>query len=211
VEHEPEAPPPPPPSSGGPVAASAALLLLGAGAILVAARGAREEPAPPPPVLGEVPPFSLVERHGATVTRDSLRGRVWIADFVFTSCAGVCPEMSLRMAAVQAAVAEDPGTVCVTVTVDPERDTPEVLRAYADLYGASADRWLYLRGTQEEAHRLQFDGFKMGDGKDPLLHSQRFVLVDREGRIRGWYPGTEEEGVRALLRDWRGLRDERAP
>lgn len=204
-------PPAAPPPRAGPIAATAALLLLAAGALVVATRAATEERNPPPPVHAALPDFSFVERGGATVTRDSLRGRIWIADFIFTSCAGVCPEMSIRMRSVQEAVREDPGTLCVSFTVDPERDTPEVLRTYADTYGAAADRWLFLRGTQADAVRLQYEGFRMGDAKDAFLHSQRLVLVDREGRIRGWYAGLGEEGVRDLLRDWRALRDERAP
>lgn len=210
MAHDPEPPPPAPAPGGppGPLVTTLVFLSLAAGAALVGLRalGPRGEAAAPPPVIAAVPDFTLEERHGGEVTLAGLRGRIWIADFIFTSCAGICPEMSIRMAAVHEAVRKDPDTVCVSITVDPKTDTPEVLRAYADRYSASRDRWLFLRGPIETVHALGYDGFGMLDREDPFLHSQRFVLVDREGRIRGYYRGTEDEGVRNLLADWRRIR-----
>jgi protein SCO1/2 len=193
-----------------PVPAVVAFLLLAAGAAAVATQGGREPPPEPPGVFGEIPAFSLSERGGGTVTRDALLGRVWIADFIFTSCAGICPEMSRSMARIHEATRQDPGTLCVTFTVDPERDTPAVLREYAARYGASPDRWLFLRGPQDEVNRLENGGFLMGTVGSPLGHSPRFVLVDRRGRHRGWYDGTAPDGVAALLAAWRIVRGEPA-
>jgi len=217
----------------GPVGASVALLVL-AGAAVLAARaslpGARTQPAVPPcceepdgaapspapgepggplPVLGDVPDFSFTERSGRTVSRKDLVGRIWVADFIFTSCAGTCPVMTSRMAGVHQALREEPGALCVSFSVDPERDTLDALRAYANRYSASADGWWFLRGPQKEVHRLEYEGFKMGDPEDPMIHSERFVLVDRAGRIRGWYRGTEAEEVARLLADAARLRGER--
>jgi protein SCO1/2 len=218
-------------ASTGPLAASAALLALGAGAFIAsrgalgpgkevpaccAGKGLEGEPAAaageedgPLPVLGDVPDFSFTERSGKPAGRKDLLGRIWVADFVFTSCAGTCPVMSMRMATVHAALKDLPGARCVSFSVDPDRDTLEALRAYADRFSATPDGWWFLRGPQMEVVRLQHDGFKMGHSEDPFIHSERFVLVDARGRIRGWYHGTEEEPVARLVADARRLARER--
>jgi protein SCO1/2 len=227
------------PSGGiGPLAAAAVLLVLAGGALVVSRSSLRPEPVPsccerkdpagggqpapaaadagaegredaPLPVLGEVPDFSFTERSGRAVARKDLMGRVWVADFIFTSCVGTCPEMSLRMAGVHEALRKDSDALCVSFSVDPERDSLEALRAYADRFSATADRWLFLRGPQDAVHRLEYGGFKMGDPTDALVHSERFVLVDRRGRIRGWYHGVDDAAVKDLLRDSRRIGQER--
>jgi protein SCO1/2 len=219
-------------ASTGPWAASLALLALGAGA-LVASRsflGPREgKPKAPPcctvegdagdpfaaqdaggplPILGEVPDFAFTERSGKPAGRKDLLGRIWVADFIFTSCAGTCPVMSMHMAAVQGGLREVPGATCVSFSVDPERDTLDALKAYADRFSAQPDRWWFLRGPQAEVVTLQHEGFKMGHSTDPFIHSERFALVDARGRIRGWYHGTEAEPVARLVADARRLAKE---
>jgi protein SCO1 len=210
----------------GAVGATHALLAL-AGAAALAARALLPAGKPVPaccaptdegraapagegiPVLGEVPDFSFTERSGRTVARKDLLGRIWVADFIFTSCAGTCPVMTSRMAGVHQALLREEGAVCVSFSVDPDRDTLSALRAYADRFSATADGWWFLRGPQKEVHALEYGGFKMGDPEDPMIHSERFVLVDGAGRIRGWYRGTEAEEVSRLLADVRRLRGER--
>ncbi len=167
-----------------------------------AATGGEDAPLP---VLGEVPDFSFTERSGRTVARKDLLGRTWVADFIFTSCAGTCPVMSLRMAGVHEALRKEPDALCVSFSVDPDRDSLAALRSYADRFSATPDRWLFLRGPQDAVLRLEYGGFKMGDPTDAMVHSERFVLVDRRGRIRGWYHGVDEEAVRVLLKDARRL------
>ena len=211
----PESRPAPRPGRPGVLAVTLVSLVLLAGALLAvraaleAGRGggSREEDDGPLPVLLEVPDFSLVERGGRTVSRADLRGKVWIVDFIFTSCAGICPEMSGGMRRVHEEIGRDPGAVCVSITVDPETDTPEVLRKYADRHGASPDRWLFLRGEKGAVHALGYEGFAMLDPKDPFLHSQRAALVDGRGRVRGYFRLMEEEGRERLLEAWRRLRD----
>jgi len=188
------------------------LVLLAVGAAAAWSRwGARREP---PPVLGEVPPFSLVNRDGRTVTRDDLAGAPWIADFVFTRCAASCPMMTDRMA--KLAKDLDLGEAgaarlhLVSFTVDPGHDTPAVLAAYANRYKAPP-AWLFLTGPQEALHHLSRDGFKLavapagGPADEPILHSTRFVLVDARGRIRGYYDGFDQESIERLERDLRAL------
>jgi protein SCO1/2 len=169
--------------------------------------------------LGEVPPFRLVERSGRTVSRDELLGSPWIADFVFTRCAGVCPVLSARMARLQEKlqVGGAPSSLrLVSFSVDPAHDTPDVLRAYAERYGASERGWLFLTGEREALHALIKDGFRLsvaerddpgGDPNEMITHSDRFVLVDRGGHIRGYYHGTDEESVARLVDDVTRLRN----
>ena len=175
----------------------------------------RERAAPPlppaPPPLGQVPAFSLVERDGSTVTRESLAGRPWIADFVFTRCVLSCPRLTREMARLRGRL-PDPETVrLVSFSVDPEHDRPEVLAGYAARYGVPpGDRgWLFLTGERAPLWELIRDGFKVTaslpepgqivDPREPILHSTRFVLVDSAGAIRGYYDAFDEEAVARLL------------
>jgi len=187
-----------------------AALVAVAGAAAWSRWGARREP---PPVLGEVPPFSLVNRDGRTVTRGDLAGSPWIADFVFTRCAASCPMMTDRMARLAKDLdLGEPGARLhlVSFTVDPGHDTPAVLAGYADRYKAPPN-WLFLTGPQEAIHHLSRDGFKLavapagGPADEPILHSARFVLVDAQGRIRGYYDGFDRESVEKLEGDLRAL------
>ena len=158
------------------------------------------------PVYGSVPAFSLTDQHGATVTLVSVRGAPWIADFIFTRCGGQCPMMTARMRAIQQRLPAGSRLRLISISVDPQYDTPEVLHRYAKDAGAS-DRWLFLTGPQEQIFRLSREGFHLGaepeggSAQEPIIHSVRLVLVDRQGRIRGYYDGTEAPAVDRLLRD----------
>ena len=155
------------------------------------------------PVYDSVPYFKLTERSGKQVALSDLKGQVWVADFIFTHCADVCPVMSLRMKNLQE-TAERHGIRLVSFSVDPSRDTPEVLSTYADQYGADKNRWLFLTGKEDFIHALAIKGFHLGvdkAGKEtPILHSDKFVLIDRKGRIRGYFESGTEEGKKGLLR-----------
>jgi len=165
----------------------------------------------PPPVLGEVPDFALVNRDGQTVRRADLLGAPWIADFIFTRCGAACPMMSLRMARLERELPQDLGLRFVSYSVDPDYDTPKVLQDYAESFGAPG-RWLFLTGDKRAIHRLSKEGFKLAvddttpvNEDEPILHSTRFVLVDGEGRIRGYYEAFDEEAVKKLMRDVEAL------
>ena len=166
------------------------------------------------PVLGAVPAFSLTERDGSAITADRLAGRVWIADFVFTRCPDICPVLSARMASLQKTLpaASDPVRL-VSFSVDPAHDTPEALREYGTRFGAGAD-WLFVTGPRDALAALLRDGFKVAYADDgpptsPITHSDRFVLVDRALRIRGYYHGTDSADLARLARDAAALRDGR--
>jgi protein SCO1/2 len=160
----------------------------------------------PPPFLGEVPDFALVNRDGQTVRRADLLGAPWIADFIFTRCGASCPMMTMRMARLEKEL-PDVGTRFVSFSVDPEYDTPQVLQEYAESFGAPG-RWLFLTGEKRAIHRLSREGFKLAvddatpvNEDEPILHSTRFVLVDGEGKIRGYYEAFDDEAVKKLERD----------
>jgi len=167
------------------------------------------------PVLGVVPPFTLTERAGTPLTADRLSGRVWIADFVFTRCPDFCPALTARMAGLQKTLTPGPDAVLlVSFSVDPSHDSPEVLRDYAARAGAG-DGWLFVTGARDAMATLLRDGFRVafaddGPAASPITHSDRFVLVDRELRIRGYYHGTDPADVARLVRDAAALRDGRA-
>jgi enediyne biosynthesis protein E4 len=159
-----------------------------------------------PRVLGTLPEFVLADQDGASVDLYDLHGTVWIADFIFTRCDSTCPLISQQMAALQRELAADPATKAVRLvsfTVDPEVDTPAVLRDHARALGADPARWTFLTGGRAAIHRLVKDGFKLpvaeqADPKMPILHSQSFVLVDGAGRIRGAWDALTDDGRAAL-------------
>jgi protein SCO1/2 len=165
------------------------------------------------PVLGTVPAFALTERSGQPLRSADLAGHVWIADFVFTRCPDVCPALTARMARLQPAASGADAVRLVSFSVDPLHDTPEVLHAYAERAGARGD-WLFVTGSRDAVASLLRDGFRVAFADDgpptaPITHSDRFVLVDRELRIRGYYHGSDPEDVDRLARDAVDLRDGR--
>lgn len=166
----------------------------------------------PPPVLGELPAFSLVDQEGRPVGPEVLRGEPFVANFIFTRCVSACPLLTSQMQNLQKRLGADAERVkMVSISVDPEHDTPDVLKAYAEERGATR-RWLYLTGELDEIKRAVEKGFRvrmgervpLGDAFD-ILHATHFVLVDGELRIRGYFrndaEGLEEleQAVRALL------------
>jgi protein SCO1/2 len=172
------------------------------------------------PDLGEVPAFALTDSRAEQVSSSTLRGAPWVADFIFTSCPGTCPIMSAQMARLQRTLAQRgiTGVRSVSFSVDPKNDSPEVLREYAARFAADPQRWLFLTGERESLYALIKDGFKLAvaerspeentDGEGVITHSDRFVLVDAAGRVRGYYHGTDPEDVDRLLADIETLHGE---
>lgn len=162
-----------------------------------------------PEVLAVLPDFTMTAVGPRTETpfsRADMLGSVWVVDFIFTRCGGPCPLLSQRMAELSRKL--PPQVRLLTITVDPEGDTPSRLRQYAAAFGARTPRWLFLRGTTTETYRLLFAGFRQHMSVDPqappenrVTHSTRFVLVDRKGAIRGFYDGLSALDNAALARD----------
>jgi protein SCO1/2 len=165
---------------------------------------------PPLAVLGSIPDFTLTDQNGKAFASRSLDGRIWVADFIYSTCTGPCPRMSSLMRQVQAAVSSYGDVRLVSFTVDPERDTAPVLAQYAERYHAQAGRWSFLTGERETLHRLKREAFKLGDVDGSLNHSTRLVLVDRRGRVRGYYGTGDESPVVEIVRGIRQLQKERS-
>ena len=168
-------------------------------------------PKTPPPSYGAAPYFLLTDQEGRSFDSGSFQSRVWIADFIFTSCAGTCPGMSAKMAELQHHLPLD--LLLVSFSVDPKRDTPAVLAEYARRYGAQPGRWFLLSATgvdiqndPELLYRFVQHGFGLSAAEgespeEPIVHSVRFVLVDRTGQIRGYYDSSEPAQFEKLIRD----------
>jgi cytochrome oxidase Cu insertion factor (SCO1/SenC/PrrC family) len=157
------------------------------------------------PEYSHVPPFQLTNQDGQPFGSTQLAGKIWIADFIFTTCPGSCPIISSRMSELQKPL-EKTDVHLVSFTVDPDKDTPPVLRKYADKLGAQPNRWDFLTGSKSAIYDLSRNGFKLAavdsDNKTQLPeHSTRLVLVDRHGDIRGYYDGIAADAVTKLLAD----------
>ncbi len=159
----------------------------------------------PLPNYGPVGQFTLTNQLNQNFGSSDLAGKIWIADFVFTSCRGPCPIISTRMSELQKPLANTDVRL-VSFTVDPDTDTPEVLRGYAEKLKAAPDRWDFLTGPKSRLYDLSVNSFKLGvsdtggDEGQPV-HSTRFVLVDRHGNIRNYYDALAPDGVTKVLAD----------
>ncbi len=166
----------------------------------------------PLPVFAEVPDFALTHHDGTIVKREHFTGEPWVADFIFTRCVAICPRMTARMSRVVDAMGDDSPVKIASFSVDPEHDTPRVLAEYAARHGAG-DGWYFLTGDRQAIYTLSREGFMLGveappdaaGGSDPIIHSNRFVLVDRKNRIRGYYDAFDDTDIDQLLSDLRAV------
>ncbi len=157
----------------------------------------------PPPVLFQVPDFALQDQDGQPFTLASMRGKVWVAGFIFTTCPSVCPKISRAMLDLQQRYARNGIDVeLVSFTVDPENDTPAVLKRYAENLGADENHWRFVTGDLKAMQALVVEGFKtaMDRRTEPvdmfdIAHSEKLVLIDPEGGIRGFYGVRRPKGA----------------
>src|SRR2546425_2862528 len=173
---------------------------------------------PPLPVLGSVADFTLTNQLGHVVTLADLRGQVWVADIIFTRCPGACTKMTREMSQLQSPFPPNQPVKFLSLTADPEYDTPEVLRKYAEKFGAAPERWQFLTGQKLDLYRLATKGLLLAvdevkadertSPNDLFVHSTHFVVVDKKGSIRGGFDGTEPssqpkivESIQTLLRE----------
>ena len=162
-------------------------------------------------VFGSVPRFSLIERDGRPITLLDFKDKVWIVNFIYTNCPDTCPIQSAQMRQIQDDFRNEKDLQLVSVTVDPERDTPEVLSEYANRFSADPTHWFFLTGDKQAIYKFAESGFRLGAVELPHekrpesgathTHSLRFVLVDRESQIRGYYVSTDPEAMKRLRRD----------
>jgi protein SCO1/2 len=182
-----------------------ALLMLVPPAVMVVQRAQIEAPAD----YGPVPAFQMVSHQGAPFGPADLQGKVVVLDFIFTRCPDVCPVMTSQMVALQRALPErpfgGPELHLVSVSVDPTHDTPPVLTAYAEKFGADLSSWTFLTGSQADVNALS-EGLAQAlvtlpseEGETPnITHSQRMLLLDTQGHVRGFFP-SDQEGLDALV------------
>ncbi|MHA7130041.1 SCO family protein [Algoriphagus namhaensis] len=151
-----------------------------------------------------IPDFAFENQEGQLVGSDEMKGKVTIVDFFFTSCPSICPVMSKEMERVNDMFRDEERVQILSISIDPEYDTPEILKEYADEHGADAGKWDFLSGGKAETYELARCGFVLPtiDGMgvpDDFIHSDKFILVDELGRIRGYYSGTNREDVDLLM------------
>lgn len=188
---------------------------LAATTLGIAALFVREKLDPPPAVFGTVPAFTLTNQLGWPLSGSNLLGQVWVADVIFSRCPIACERMTQKMAALQAAIPPGRPVKFISLTADPEFDTPPVLQKYAGRHQTSSERWNFLTGPKKEIYELAINGLKFivvdNTEKNPpkieeyFLHSQQFAIVDKQGRIRGWFDSAEPDSQKKILRAVKAL------
>lgn len=185
--------------------------------------GREERPLEGLKTFGTVPDFTLTERSGQQVSLADLKGKVWVVQFFYTGCRDICPLIVPQMGLLHLEYLNDPQfrseVHFVSITVDPERDTPKTLAKFAERFSADPELWLFLTGDKAAIYRLAQKGFKLGIGEQEnppevkqktgaekdILHSSRLILVDRKAQIRGYYSGIDAEAMVRLRRDLKKL------
>ena len=157
--------------------------------------------------------FEFTNQYGEKVNRETVRGKIYVADFFFATCQSICPVMSRHMKEVQAAFAADDSVLMLSHTVNPMHDTVEVLRAYGESYGAIKGKWHLLTGSKKEIYAMAKNDYLVNaiedDGSEEgFLHSELMLLIDTQGRIRGMYDGTDKAQVANLINDIKKLKIE---
>lgn len=175
----------------------------------------QQAPTVPLRPISQVPAFTLTNQLGQPVTLTNLLGHVWIADIIFTRCAGPCPRMNRTMRELQDAIAARSPVKFVTLTTDPENDTPQVMKNVADELGANHSRWLFLTGAKDQIARVAIDGLKLAavekspaereNAADLFIHSTIFVLVDKQGVVQAAFDGEDPKFKGSLLQAVRVL------
>lgn len=161
-------------------------------------------------VYHTIPPFSFTNQDGRTITDKTFEGKIYVANFFFTTCQTICPKMNTAMQQVQERFKEYPKLLFLSHTVNPQFDTVQALAAYAKKVHANTDTWFFVTGDKKSIYDIAIDGYLLPVGEDPraeggFLHSEQLVLVDKEKRIRGFYDGTSVKEMSDLVDDIKTL------
>jgi len=163
-------------------------------------------------LFNTIPDFSLINQQGQPVTQEQFNGKIYVADFFFATCPDICKAMSSQLVRVQEAFRNEPQVQIASFTVNPEYDTPEVLKEYGERYNANPQKWSFLTGDREQIYSLAKTGFYLPvqqvPGQQEFIHSEKFMLVDKERRVRGIYDGTNAADVDRLILEIKVLLDE---
>jgi protein SCO1/2 len=166
--------------------------------------------------FGPVPQFSLTNELGQPISLDVFKGHVWVADLIFTHCTSICPMLTSKMFALQQQLKDQPDVKLVSFSVDPTHDSPDTLAKYAVAHRANMQQWSFLTGAVPIIYTIAKAGFHLpldsigGDQTTPIIHSPRFVLIDQNGHMRGYYNGAEDESQKQILSDIQALKDEQS-
>ncbi|MBZ9730403.1 SCO family protein [Salegentibacter sp. JZCK2] len=157
--------------------------------------------------------FELINQNGDTITQDYYENKIYIADFFFTTCLTICPVMTDHMLEIQEQVKDDPEVLLLSHTVFPKTDSVPVLKAYAEEKGVIDEKWNLVTGNKKHIYELARKSYlaskSNGDGGPyDMIHTENFVLVDKEKRIRGFYDGTDAEAIEDLMHDLKVLKAE---
>ena len=160
-----------------------------------------------------IQPFNLTNQDGKNFSDVFLNNKIYVADFFFTSCTSACPKMTNNLKLVQNAFKNDTAIAIISFTVDPETDSAERLKWYANVLKINTNNWNFLTGSKTGIYKLARESFYVsaGDGDggpDDFIHSDKLVLVDNQKRIRGYYTGTEKDDVERLIHDIKKLENE---
>ena len=158
--------------------------------------------------------FQFVDQDSAIITNQTFDGKIYVADFFFTSCRTICPVMKTQMLRVYDSIQDMPDVLLLSHTIDPEYDTVALLHDYADRLGVKSDKWHFVTGPQDDIFKIAQTSYfatAMTDEAEPdgYIHSGAFLLIDKKGRIRGKYDGTLAEEVDKLVKDIKTLRKEK--
>ena len=154
--------------------------------------------------------FTFKDQNRKSFGRKDVLGKVYVAEFFFTTCGTICPKMNAQMQRVQEALSSEEQFEIISFTVNPEVDTVEQMKLYATEHGANDDQWHFLTGSKEDLYEVARKSFfllkpaeaqNLGDAGSDFIHTNNFVLVDKQGRIRGYYDGTSKEEVDVLIKD----------
>ncbi|GAB3963077.1 hypothetical protein GCM10028805_65470 [Spirosoma harenae] len=167
-------------------------------------------------IYNRIPPFKLIDQDSQIVDQSIVKNKIYVASFFFTRCGTICPRISSQLTRVQDIFRNNPSIVFVSHTVDPEHDRPTQLKAYAKKYEAIPGKWYFLTGSKADIYNLAMHGYylptvdaglKEGNPDETFIHSEKLVLVDKEGIVRGFYDGTDKEDVDRLVLETRVLLD----
>jgi protein SCO1 len=168
------------------------------------------------PVLSSVRPFSFQRQDGQMITEKNVAGKVYIAEYFFTTCKGICPKMNRNMKVLYEDLKKESDFIILSHTVDPETDSVARLKHYADSMGASVENWWFLTGSKENLYKTARESYLLDNQDnssknivDQFIHTQFFALVDRNGQVRGIYDGLKQDEVQQLINDTRHLLKEK--
>lgn len=168
------------------------------------------------PVVSRVQPFSFTNQDGQQTTERSVEGKVYVAEYFFTTCPSICPMLNTNMLKIYEAYKDEPGFMIISHTVDPDNDNVTRLKWYADSMKVNTQRWVFLTGRKDSLYKTARNSYLLDDPQnnlqsinDQFLHTQYFALVDKSGRVRKIYDGLKKQEIEELKKDIKRLLKER--